>query len=306
MSNIEERAERFSGHESFICRYGWLPKVYRAVLADPRFLKDDEKATQILGIGRNMVRSIQFWSESMGVLGVCADGSHEPGLLGRLLLHDDGWDPYLENLESLWLLHWWLCTRGNLAAWNLVFGDGGMSRFEKRQLVDALAARGGYLKRSLAATTIEQHANIFCQTYLQHDRSGDDTSWCPLQNLGLMRSSRDEDSRVQFLVSTRSPIGLTLRAFALALVDFLQRQPADAKSVSLQHCLAGTLSPGLVFRLDEVQLRLFIESVECGILGGGVRFVDTADTQTIVLEARGVPNEYWFNQSKKMEAPTHV
>ena len=26
---------RFSGHESFACRYAWLPKAYRELVADP-------------------------------------------------------------------------------------------------------------------------------------------------------------------------------------------------------------------------------------------------------------------------------
>jgi hypothetical protein len=47
--------ERFSGHESFVCRYGWLPKVHRAIQNLPTIIKDEESAMQALGIGRNMV-----------------------------------------------------------------------------------------------------------------------------------------------------------------------------------------------------------------------------------------------------------
>ena len=68
----------------------WLPKLYRAVLADSGVLKDDDKATRTLGIGRNMVRSIQFWGESMGVVRPKQGGGHEPGPLGSLLLGENG------------------------------------------------------------------------------------------------------------------------------------------------------------------------------------------------------------------------
>lgn len=294
--------ERFSGHESFVCRYGWLPKLYNAVLVDSGVLKDDDKATRTLGIGRNMVRSIQFWGECMGVVLPKKGGGHEPGPLGRLLLSKNGWDPYLENPESLWLLHWWLCARGNLAAWNLVFGDGGMSRFDKRQLVDALAVRGSHLSRGLATTTVEQHASIFCHTYYQQDRSGDDTSWCPLQGLNLIRSSRGEGVVEQFQIAAQSPVGLSSRVFALALVDFLYRQPGETKSVSLQECISGALSPGVVFKLDEQLLRYFIEIIERDILSKCIRFMDTADTQSIVLDARSVPPEYLLDHNNKAEA----
>lgn len=297
--------ERFSGHESFVCRYGWLPKLYRAVLADPGVLKDDDRATRTLGIGRNMVRSIQFWGESMGVI-LSKQGGHEPGPLGLLLLAKKGWDPFLENLESLWLLHWWLCARGNLAAWNLVFGDGGMSRFDKRQLVDALTIRGGHLNRNLATTTLEQHASIFCQTYYQQDRNVDDTSWCPLQDLNLIRATRNEEAVMQFVVAPQAPVGLSPRVFALALVDFLFRQPGETKSVSLQEFISGPLSPGVVFKLDEQMLRHFLETIERGVLLGCVRFIDTADTQNIVLEASLVPPEYLIGQNDNTEALVHA
>ena len=59
------RARVFSGHESFPCRYGWLPKLYEAISADPTLFSDDENAIVTLGIGRNMVKSIRFWGTSI-------------------------------------------------------------------------------------------------------------------------------------------------------------------------------------------------------------------------------------------------
>src|SRR3546814_3944020 len=52
-------ARVFSGHESFACRYGWLPKLYEAISDDPALFSSDERAILKLGLGRNMVKSIQ-------------------------------------------------------------------------------------------------------------------------------------------------------------------------------------------------------------------------------------------------------
>jgi len=41
MAAVQRREERFSGHESFVCRYGWLPKLHNAVANDPFALKDE-------------------------------------------------------------------------------------------------------------------------------------------------------------------------------------------------------------------------------------------------------------------------
>src|SRR5579884_462777 len=48
----------FSGHETFPFRTAWLKKAVDAVTADPRvFTRDD--AFVVLGVGKNMVRSIR-------------------------------------------------------------------------------------------------------------------------------------------------------------------------------------------------------------------------------------------------------
>ena len=53
---------RFSGHESFACRYAWLPKAYRALRNDPLIFSDEPRAMVELGLGKNMVRSLRFGS----------------------------------------------------------------------------------------------------------------------------------------------------------------------------------------------------------------------------------------------------
>jgi len=285
--------DRFSGHESFVCRYGWLPKAYQAVAADPELLRDEERATHLLGIGRNMLKSLQFWCEAAGVLVPVSGQGHQPGPIGRALLDPEhGWDPHLESLESLWLLHWQLCSGAGLAAWSEVFSEGRLVRFDRQRLIAALAQRAEGAARPLASSTLEQHASIFLQTYYQAERSGDDTSWCPLQDLSLLRASKEEDGRIVYNAELRSPVGLTLRVFAIALIAFALPDSQGTSSVDFHQLLKGARSPGVIFRLEEHQLRAFIENVARGPLQGALRFVDTSDTQSVVLEREHVAPFY--------------
>jgi hypothetical protein len=287
--------ERFSGHESFVCRYGWLPKAYRAVVQDAFLLREEERAMHELGIGRNMVKSLQFWCEATGVLVSVPGEGHAPGPVGlKLLDADSGWDPHLESLDSLWLLHWRLCTQASLAAWAEVFGEARLVRFDRQRLVAALARRAEGASRPLAATTLEQHAFIFLQTYYQEERGGDDTSWCPLQDLELLRVS-DADGRTVFSADLRAPVGLSLRVFAIALTAFIGiRKDGVAQAVEFSRLLKAPRSPGTVFRMDEQQLRLYVEKL--AELDGSLRFVDTADTQSVVVDPRMVNSEYLLNE----------
>jgi hypothetical protein len=282
--------DRFSGHESFVFRYGWLPKVFRAVRADSRLLRDDARATHALGIGRNMVKSIQFWGEATGVIRSDGHGGHIPGPVGSLLLGEAGWDPHLASLESMWLLHWWLVAEANLAAWREVFGDGQLQRFDRRQLADALARRGHGSARALAVSTLEQHAGIFLQTYLHSERNADDTSWCPLQDLGLLRTVPGDNGRPVYTTDAVSPMGLSDRVFAIALVRYVERVEGR-QVVSFRDVLRGDYGPGAAFGLSEAQLRQFIEVALAGALSGALRFNDTADTQTLVLTPAKVKSE---------------
>jgi hypothetical protein len=51
---------RISGHESFPCRYTWLPKAVRGLEGNPRLFSDEDQAMVDLGLGKNMVRSARF------------------------------------------------------------------------------------------------------------------------------------------------------------------------------------------------------------------------------------------------------
>lgn len=297
--------DRFSGHESFVCRYGWLPKVHAAVTADATLLRNEENAMNVLGIGRNMVKSLQFWAEATGVLKPAEGGGHEAGPVGaKLFGGQDAWDPYLESLESLWLIHWQLCSEGGLAAWSEVFGEGKLIRFERKQLIAALARRGEGAARPLAASTLEQHSSIFIQSYYQEERGSDDTSWSPLQDLGLLRAVKGEDGRTIFSSEPRAPMGLSLRVFAMALIDFIADEARSEMSVDFVSLLKGVYSPGVVFRLDEQQLRVFVEALCAGPLKGALRFVDTADTQSLVLNIKKLDPQYQLRQAE--EADAHV
>jgi hypothetical protein len=289
---------RFSGHESFVCRYGWLSKVFRAVEKEPNLLRDEAQAINTLGIGRNMVKSLQFWAEASGVVRAAEDGGHEPGAVGSVLFSGpEAWDQYLESLESLWLIHWHLTVKGGLAAWREVFAESRLVRFDRKQLIEALARRGAGAARTLAASTLEQHASIFVQSYYQEERGTDDTSWSPLQDLALVKATKGEDGRTVFNTESRAPVGLTCRVFGIALSDFIAGTGEGEFSMDFERLLKDVNSPGFVFRMDEHQLRMFIETMS-DQLPGALRFVDTADTQSVVLNTKRIDPKFRLRQAE--------
>jgi len=107
----------FSGHESFQCRQLWLKKGYDYIDSGKSF--NDEDAVVVLGVGKNMVVSIKFWMKAFNLLS--QDDQLTP--FAKKLLADDGYDPYLEDEASLWLLHYQLVSFGFSSTYSIVFNE---------------------------------------------------------------------------------------------------------------------------------------------------------------------------------------
>ncbi|NLY01892.1 MAG: DUF4007 family protein [Rhodopirellula sp.] len=53
---------KFSGHQTFVFRYGWLEKGVRGVDHCPTLFSEDDALVR-LGVGKNMVDSIRHWCQ---------------------------------------------------------------------------------------------------------------------------------------------------------------------------------------------------------------------------------------------------
>lgn len=188
-----EKVYRISGHESFPCRYTWLPKAMRSLRENPKFFSNEEDAMVCLGVGKNMVRSIRFWSQVTGMAAATKKGGgFEPTDLARLILAEDGLDPYLEDIRTLWLMHWKLATNveNPLLAWDYLLNRWQEPDFNRSRVLKALRLEAGKQDDKLSEATLDQHFDTFIHTYVPtRGRKGEvqeDNLDCPLVELGLI------------------------------------------------------------------------------------------------------------------------
>lgn len=154
----------FSGHETFSCRHYWLKKGIDFVADKRKFSAPDSVVH--LGVGNNMVRSIRYWMKAFDLF------EEKEGLtdLGQWIFSDDGWDPYLEDEGTLWLLHYLLNKKQHASIYSIVFCE---LRRQKPEFT-----RNHFLKHVLAKKdnlnkgTLETDFSVFSRTYL-NDRSKD-------------------------------------------------------------------------------------------------------------------------------------
>lgn len=274
----------FSGHESFPLRYAWLSKGVQAAIAFPDiFVRAD--APVLLGVGKNMVASIRHWClatamiEMDGKTGV-ARVTH----LGERLFAPHGWDPFLEDIGTLWLLHWLLVRRAERAStWHLGFTRWNATTFTRDQLVDWLGdvARESPTTR-VTPNSLRRDVDVFVRSYTPahptRDLSLEDTFDCPLVELGLIQ----ELELRHFRFTRGSRPSLPMDIFVFALLDFWQTRYAEQGTLSFEAIHTGVGSPGGAFKLTENALAERLEDLPAW---SGLTYDETAGTR-VVLRTR--------------------
>jgi len=261
---------RFSGHESFACRYAWLPKAYRGLQADPAIFADETRAMVELGLGKNMVRSLRFWVEVTGL--ATPDGNRglkltdfAHGLFGK-----DGVDPFLEDQRTLWLLHWKLSSRNEAAlfAWDYLFSQWPYPELTRSEALLAFQRQSERQGHELSLVTLAQHLDVFLHTYVGA-RSGktalEDSLDGPLVELNLLQTvgeRKSEDSRFETVYAFRreSKPEITPALFDYCIADFWNRCHRGEKSLTLRDIALAQGSPGQVFKLPEDDVRARLEA----------------------------------------------
>jgi hypothetical protein len=264
------KGPRFSGHESFACRYAWLPKAYRSLHETPALFSNEEQAMLELGIGKNMVRSLRFWVEVMGV----AEPEYRSRRLiltefGHAIFGSEGFDPYLEDPQTLWLLHWMLSSRSDapLFAWDYMLGHWSYPEFTRTEALAAFGRESDKRGLSHSDVTLAQHLDVFLHTYLSARGPAvgvEDSLDGPLVDLHLLLSMGDRRNEVGrwetvygFRREPKPDISAAL--FDYCLMDFWDRFSPLEETLTLRRVALAPCSPGQVFKLSEDDVRTRLE-----------------------------------------------
>lgn len=279
------RGERygFSGHETFPFRYSWLPKGVWYLRDRPDLFSTDE-ALVVLGVGKNMVKSIRFWLETLEfVRRVPGDRGlrMEATDLGNRLLSPDGWDPFLEDPGTLWLLHWHLVRKlSSASTWYLAFTVWNEETFDRNRLVQWLWELAKDTGSSGTESSLKRDVEVFVRTYVpaktKRDLALEDTFDCPLVDLGLV----DEEGVAFRFVRGPKPT-LPDSVFVYALLDFWDRNFSGQSTLSFERVLYGPGSPGSAFKLTENALAELLERLP---EWSGISFDDTAGMRTLLRQ----------------------
>ena len=268
---LTEAAEpTFARHETFHPRYGWFRKAYNFAAEDPRIFTREDAPVR-LGVGKNMVRAIRFWGLAAKLIEPNRQCSNSrvpdlvPTRLGHELFEVSGWDRYMEDPGTVWLLHWLLLARPcRLPVWWLAFNEFHPVEFTDDDLEAATTAHLGAVAGWTAphASSVKKDVSALLRTYAPAARSArtgvDDLLDCPLRELNLIGRSA-ATNRYRFSLGAKPTLPSAVLAYSV--LDFVAHTDTGGSTVTLSRLAHESGAPGKAFKLTEGEIQASLEPI---------------------------------------------
>lgn len=267
----------FSGHESFACKSHWLKRGYDFVMARRNFNDDD--AVVYLGVGKNMVASIRFWLKAVGLL----KEDQLDDIAGYLFNDDNGKDPYLEDIGTLWLLHFMLVNTEYATIYKTAFVDYHRQRniIEKGKLQNYIkhtCFEGTSYKNLYNDNIVKRDIGVMLHNYCSKSNANLEDSNCLLAPLNLI-SEVDKETYV-FNYDTRRDIPSLIFLYAL-LKKFSGRNSISFEEIA---------KLSLIFCLTNNDLLNIIKNM-CNLYPSEMVFSDVAGIKELQFRATLNPTD---------------
>jgi hypothetical protein len=253
--NLDTIKYTFSGHDSFQCRQLWLKKGFDYIKSEKSF--NDEDAVVKLGVGKNMVSAIRYWMKAFNII----DNKDIPTEFGTKLFDDNGYDPFLEDDASLWLLHYQIIKTGLASTYSILFNE-----FRKEKILFTKDNFVNYLKRRRETesylvfneNTVADDFVVFVKMYQSNEVNKDveDSFSGILSELELLKTiGKGKEEQYQIENSERDKLPEAVLLFSI--LD----NPSYGDSIGLNTLEHDNNSPGSIFCLNRSGLTSKISEI---------------------------------------------
>lgn len=273
---------KFRAHDTFFIRKGWLNKGMRNVNADPSvFMGTNGNPMDVLGIGANMVKALRYWLQAVKLTSEPTSGHREQTFteFGQVVFDND---PYMEEMGTLWLLHYMLSTNiDNATAWYYFFNEFKMTEFSKDDFVKQLTNYIRINGEEVSERSLEDDYNCIINTYVPRIKSSPEKVQpesnidCPLGELGLIDISNKKEKLYKKSVPKKDTL------HPLVLLAVILDQAKGETSIKISSIQNDVCNAGKIFNLDIITLTNLLYKIE---LLGYIKVVRTAGLDIIRIE----------------------
>jgi hypothetical protein len=232
-----------------------------------------------------MVSAIRYWLKAFNII----DGKDNPTKFGiKLLDSKDGYDPFLEDDASLWLLHYQLVKTGIASTYSIMFNE-----FRKEKLFFNKDTFVNYLKRrretesslTFNEKTVADDFVVFIKMYQNSEGSKDveDSFSGILSEIELLKTigkGKDEQYQIENTERDKLPEAVLL----FSILD----NPNYGDSIGLNSLEYDNNSPGSIFCLNRSGLTNKISEIVNE--NKNITFTDHAGIKELQFKKK--PNAY--------------
>lgn len=279
-------AYRFGGHQTFPLRIAWLPKAAKGLSGGRDVLGDLLEGVVSLGLGKNMVEALRCWVDAYGV--ACrGPAGWRLTEEGAAIFGPKGHDQYLEDVQTLWWLHWKIATQksGRFFAWELLFNRWNEPSFTASAALTAFTKEAERSGRSLSEISLKQHFDVWLRTYCapRGGRLSEEGLDSPLASLGLVRPAGELED-----LGRREPVygfdlapkrAISQALFRYCLMAWWEARGGKEETVPFHEAVSGPGSPGRIFRMPESELRSRLEML--GRVDAEIQLVESLNQQQL-------------------------
>jgi hypothetical protein len=286
---------RFRAHDTFFIRKGWLYKGMKNVVRDRTvFMGDNGNPMDILGIGANMVKSLRYWLQAVGLTAEPPQGKKYQTLtpFGEIVYENDR---YIEEIGTLWLLHYKLATNEpDATAWYYFFNEFNRNEFTRDDFVKQLNTYIMLNGSEVSERSLDDDFNCIISTYVPRIKSNpgkvhpESNIDCPLGELSLVDIANKKTKTYKKSVPKLDSI------HPLVVLAVIVDQAKGEDQVKISSIQNDKCNAGKVFNLDIITLTSLLNKLE---LMGYIKVVRTAGLDYIDIERKfdflGCVREYY-------------
>ncbi len=239
-------------HESFSIREGWLAKGIKNVKEYGNVFAL-QNATDILGIGTNMVKSLKYWMTATKLI----EEKNREIILSDFGSIIDEYDPYLEDIFSWWLIHINMITNIDDAyIYNLFFNKCNIKTFTKRELYEKLYALLTNEKLTFNENILQDEVNMIIKTYTIDEKidNPENNFICPLSELNLLKKV-DRDTYEKNRPEIRNLPFWVVYYIICLLLD-------DRDNISIDELLKEENSPAKLLNMDKNLINEYLDEMK--------------------------------------------
>lgn len=271
---------KFGHHQSFYLRVNWLSKAIKMTQMDPRFFFD-EFAFEKIGLGKNMVKSLRYWSVATSMFEEVKNDekhlTHQLTPVGQLIAQ---YDRFIRLPLTTAILHIELASNIEQATTTYwYFNEFNSHIASNEEVLEALQEWVAiHHNKKVSVNTLKRDLDCLKSMYTAHMNNDDpeEIVASPLSGLQLLQESKE-----RFIKKTPQWYDIDIDALYYALLRYCEHHKVN--SVTLDEILFKPLLWGKLFNFQSYQIFQVLERLNMQS-EYSLRFVQTNQLYSVYIE----------------------